>query len=114
MTPGRHCVIWLAALALACGGPAGTGRQYPTTVASVAIANLDHQIARLRDDAGVEDLLLVRSRFLGDYEALDRAVSLARQAVGYSPCVRLLQSLTQLGGVQHDHRCTFGYLQHQP
>jgi tetratricopeptide (TPR) repeat protein len=47
-----------------------------TTSGVIAIANLDQQIAQLRDEAGVEELLLVRSRFLADYEALDRASSL--------------------------------------
>jgi tetratricopeptide (TPR) repeat protein len=42
----------------------------------IAIANLNQQITQLRDEAGVEELLLVRSRFLGDYEALDRASAL--------------------------------------
>lgn len=48
-----------------------------TTSSGIAIANLDQQIAQLRDEPGVEELLLVRSRFLGDYDALDRASSLA-------------------------------------
>src|SRR5262249_38180286 len=47
-----------------------------TTSSVIAIANLDQQIAQLREEPGVEELLLVRSRFLGDYEALDRASSL--------------------------------------
>lgn len=48
-----------------------------TTSSGIAIANLDQQIAQLRDEPGVEELLLVRSRFLGDYDSLDRASSLA-------------------------------------
>lgn len=44
-----------------------------TTAGLIAIANLDEQIERLQDTAGVEDLLLVRSRFLSDYQALERA-----------------------------------------
>jgi tetratricopeptide (TPR) repeat protein len=44
-----------------------------TTSSVIAIANLDQQISQLGNHAGVEELLLVRSRFLGDYDALDRA-----------------------------------------
>jgi tetratricopeptide (TPR) repeat protein len=47
-----------------------------TTSSAIAIANLDQQIRQAGSDAGVEELLLVRSRFLGDYEALDRASAL--------------------------------------
>jgi tetratricopeptide (TPR) repeat protein len=53
------------------------GSSLNTTSSVIAIANLDQQIAQLRDEPGVEELLLVRSRFLGDYDALDRASSLA-------------------------------------
>ena len=80
MRSRRHRIVWLGALALACSGAVGAGhpsRPHPTTAGAIAIANLDHQIAQRHDDAGVEDLLLARSRFLGDYDALDRAVSLA-------------------------------------
>lgn len=48
-----------------------------TTSGSIAIANLDHLIAQQRDGVGVEELLLERSRFLGDFDALDRAASMA-------------------------------------
>jgi tetratricopeptide (TPR) repeat protein len=44
-----------------------------TTNSAIALSNLDHQIAQMGSETGVEDLLLVRSRFLGDYEALSRA-----------------------------------------
>ena len=77
-------IIWSGVLALAFSGAVGAGTLSPrplTTAGTIAIANLDHQIAQLRDDAGVEDLLLARSRFLGDYDALDRAVSLAERRV---------------------------------
>jgi len=47
-----------------------------TTSSAIAIANLDQQIRQAGNEAGVEELLLVRSRFLGDYEALDRASTL--------------------------------------
>ena len=47
-----------------------------TTNSTIAIANLDQQIHQAGNEAGVEELLLVRSRFLADYEALDRASAL--------------------------------------
>jgi tetratricopeptide (TPR) repeat protein len=47
-----------------------------TTNSAIAIANLDQQIHQAGKELGVEELLLVRSRFLGDYEALDRASAL--------------------------------------
>jgi tetratricopeptide (TPR) repeat protein len=49
---------------------------YVTTAGAIAIANLDQQIVQA-SGAGVEELLLVRSRFLGDYDALDLASSSA-------------------------------------
>ena len=50
-----------------------------TTNSVIAIANLDEQIAQLRDEEGVEELLLLRSRFLADYSALGRASSLGEE-----------------------------------
>ncbi len=47
-----------------------------TTSSSIAIRNLDQQIAQLGDQPGVEELLLVRQRFLSDFEALNRACTL--------------------------------------
>ncbi len=47
-----------------------------TTSSAIAFANLDQQIHQAGNEIGVEELLLVRSRFLGDYEALDRASAL--------------------------------------
>ncbi len=48
-----------------------------TTASAIAIVNLDQQIVQGRSESGVEELLLVRSRFLGDFEALDRASRLS-------------------------------------
>jgi hypothetical protein len=63
-----------AVLAGCCGMRALAGDSTPvTTSGSIAIENLNGQIAQLHDEAGVEDLLLLRARFLDDYEALDRA-----------------------------------------
>jgi tetratricopeptide (TPR) repeat protein len=55
-----------------------------TTSSAIAFANLDQQIQQAGNESGVEELLLVRSRFLGDYEALDRASALGegRYATG--------------------------------
>jgi len=50
-----------------------------TTNSAIAIANLDQQIHQAGNEIGVEELLLVRSRFLGDYEALDRASALGEE-----------------------------------
>ncbi|WP_394846293.1 hypothetical protein LZC95_02365 [Pendulispora brunnea] len=48
-----------------------------TTSSVIAIENLDRQIAQRGDEPGVEELLLARARFFADYEALDRASSMA-------------------------------------
>ena len=55
-----------------------------TTSSAIAFANLDQQIHQAGNEIGVEELLLLRSRFLADYEALDRASALGegRYATG--------------------------------
>jgi tetratricopeptide (TPR) repeat protein len=55
-----------------------------TTHSAIAFANLDQQIRQAGNEMGVEEFLLVRSRFLGDYDALDRASALGegRYATG--------------------------------
>jgi tetratricopeptide (TPR) repeat protein len=79
----------LTMLLVAAGASANAdkrGIDEPDTTASViAIANLDEQIVKMRDEPGVEDFLLLRSRFLADYDALDRAGALAenRFATGH-------------------------------
>jgi tetratricopeptide (TPR) repeat protein len=68
--------VWLITILATCGVANGANvvdTSRDTTASVVAIANLDQQITQSRDEPGVEELLLVRSRFLGDYEALDRA-----------------------------------------
>jgi tetratricopeptide (TPR) repeat protein len=70
---------------MACGGANSAkvaAPRYVTTSSAIAVANLDGRIAWQRDEAGVEELLLVRARFLGDYEALDRASALAEGRFG--------------------------------
>ncbi len=49
----------------------------PTTTAAIAIANLDHALAQAVEPAQRVALLLARSRFLSDHDALDEAVRLA-------------------------------------
>jgi len=71
---------WLGVVLAACSGSNQANVvdvAHITTSGAIAVANLDHQIAQRRDEAGVEDLLLARSRFLGDHEALDRAIAIA-------------------------------------
>ncbi len=50
-----------------------------TTSSAIAFANLDQQIHQAGNEIGAEELLLVQSRFLGDYEALDRASALGEE-----------------------------------
>src|SRR5258708_30801856 len=72
--------VWLITILATCGVANGANvvdTSRDTTASVVAIANLDQQITQSRDEPGVEELLLVRSRFLGDYEALDRASMLS-------------------------------------
>ncbi|HEU4728765.1 MAG TPA: hypothetical protein VFT22_12765 [Kofleriaceae bacterium] len=84
MTGGRW-IAGLVALIAACDGAPSRGDAgdpapealHLTTSGAIAIANLDHQIAQHGDAPGIEDLLLARSRFLADYEALDRALAVA-------------------------------------
>jgi tetratricopeptide (TPR) repeat protein len=70
---------WLATALAGCGGTSGkpvpVPSLRPTTSGAIAVANLDDQIARRGDEPGVEELLLLRARFLADDEALDRAVA---------------------------------------
>lgn len=76
----KRAAILLLGLAAGAGANAAAdenGRLRATTAGSIAIANLDHQIAQSAGMAGSEDLLLARARFLGDYDALDRAAALA-------------------------------------
>jgi len=65
----------LATYCAAYGAPVAKP-SFITTSSTIAIQNLDQQIAQLGDQSGVEELLLVRQRFLSDYEALDRASAL--------------------------------------
>jgi tetratricopeptide (TPR) repeat protein len=69
-------LVVLIAICKVSNGTAVFDSAIDTTSGVIAIANLDQQISQLRDETGVEELLLVRSRFLADYEALDRASSL--------------------------------------
>jgi tetratricopeptide (TPR) repeat protein len=76
--------VWAACgfLIAACGArkrvPAGD-LPYVTTAGTIAIANLDQQIAQTPEETGIEELLLLRARMLDDYGALDRASSIAER-----------------------------------
>jgi tetratricopeptide (TPR) repeat protein len=54
-------------------------RDRATTDGAIAILNLDQQIAQSGEGSGTEEFLLLRSRFLADYDALDRASALAER-----------------------------------
>jgi tetratricopeptide (TPR) repeat protein len=56
--------------------------QHSTTDSAIAIANLDDQIARVAGSTASIELLLARSRFLGDYDALGQAIGLAEHHPG--------------------------------
>lgn len=72
-------VVLAAALAGGCASFRGDLRDEPraTTDGAIAIANLDHLIAQAAGDAGIDELLLLRSKTLADYAALDRVAALA-------------------------------------
>lgn len=100
MKRGTWWVAWLGALALAlaCGSAAGAepaASDRATTAGAIAIDNLDHQIARSAEDGDVVDLLLARSRFLGNYDALDRAVRMTdRPSLTYVDLLRQARVLS--------------------
>ncbi|GAB3094438.1 tetratricopeptide repeat protein [Lysobacter terrae] len=48
-----------------------------TTSGAIAMANLDYQLSQPNDAARRIELLLAKSRFVGDYDALDEAATLA-------------------------------------
>jgi Tfp pilus assembly protein PilF len=66
----------LFALAGSCIAMAAQARP-ATTCGAIAVANLDYMIAQAAGPARRIELMLARSRFLGDYDALERAVALA-------------------------------------
>jgi len=84
----RPWKVWLAIVLASTTCTAKTGSSgnstIDTTNGAIAIANLDQQIRQAGNEIGVEELLLVRSRFLSDYDALDRATALGegRYATG--------------------------------
>jgi tetratricopeptide (TPR) repeat protein len=75
----------LALTLAACGSPNGArtfeGRR-ATTNSAIAIANLDHLIDQSAGEPGVDELLLLRSRMLADYDALDRVTGLTEDRSG--------------------------------
>jgi tetratricopeptide (TPR) repeat protein len=77
----------VALASTACGAKNGSNvvdSTINTTNSAIAIANLDQQIRQAGTEVGVEELLLLRSRFLADYQALNRASALGegRYATG--------------------------------
>ncbi|HXP42689.1 MAG TPA: hypothetical protein VN833_20715 [Candidatus Acidoferrales bacterium] len=87
MPPLLKAFLAVALASTTCSAKNGSnvvGSTINTTNSAIAIANLDQQIRQAGNEAGVEELLLVRSRFLADYEALDRASALGerRHATG--------------------------------
>jgi tetratricopeptide (TPR) repeat protein len=76
----KSSLVLLVAIALAtlpaAAAQAGGGRA-ATTAGAIAIANLDHQLAQSTEPAARIELLLTRSRFLADYDALESAAALA-------------------------------------
>lgn len=72
-----HRLAWMAFALVGSTDPAVAEPRPATTSSSIAIANLDHQLAQASDPATRIELLLAKSRFLGDYDALDEAVTLA-------------------------------------
>jgi hypothetical protein len=87
----RH--LGVLALAAACAGSPPAPSPV-TTAGTIAIANLDHQIAQAGDDAAAIELLLVRARLLADDAALDRAVA-AAEAAGTSGAGLLARARTR-------------------
>lgn len=78
----RGCIatVVLAAALVGCSGTFRDGireNQRTTTDGTIAIANLDQLIEQAAGDAGIDELLLLRSKTLADYAALDRVVTLA-------------------------------------
>jgi tetratricopeptide (TPR) repeat protein len=72
---------FIAALLLAGGTPhttrAAVVERMPATDGDVALANLDRLVAQQGDLPGGEELLLLRARFVADYDALLRAARIA-------------------------------------
>lgn len=69
---GYRSAVLATVLATYCAAyPAPVAEpSFITTNSTIAIRNLDQQIAQSGDQPGVEELLLARQRFLSDYEAL--------------------------------------------
>ena len=89
-----------------------TPERHSTTAGSIAIANLDAQIASAADDEAGVELLLARSRYLSDYEALDHALAIAernhatgqgmlRATQAYAATHQFVQALNELSAAEH-------------
>jgi tetratricopeptide (TPR) repeat protein len=76
----RRLELWIASLSITVAGCCNASDVISTPITTngaIAIENLDHQIAQGNHETGLTDLLLVRARFLADYQALDRASTIA-------------------------------------
>lgn len=67
--------LFLLAVALLARG--AVANEVPTTSGAIALANLDQLLAQRPDDAGADELWLMRTRYLADYAALDRGAAFA-------------------------------------
>jgi tetratricopeptide (TPR) repeat protein len=76
--------IGLAMGLMACSAFARSPPCAPHSItdSAIAIANLDDQIARVAGTTASVELLLARSRFLGDHDALGQAIALVEQHQG--------------------------------
>jgi tetratricopeptide (TPR) repeat protein len=70
-------ILLFSALCVSASDTTHSSTAPDATASIIAIANLNQQIAELGDSPGVEDLLILREEFLADYDALDRASTLA-------------------------------------
>jgi hypothetical protein len=78
---GKWAALFVAILATCSASPGAqiADPLFTTTTSMIAVENLDQQIAQLGDEPGVVEFLLVRQRFLSDYEALDRACAITER-----------------------------------
>src|SRR3954464_8077746 len=76
-TAWKLALVLLLAASSNAYAASGENTPYLTTAGAIAIANLDHQIRQSGENDGGVELLLLRSRLLADYEALDRVTAIA-------------------------------------
>ena len=96
-------VTAFAIAALGCADPSATAIP-PTTSGAIALANLDHQIAQL----GGDELVLLRSRFVSDYDVLDAVIASADAHPAHLPRARaraavhrFAEAIVELDAAEH-------------